>query len=218
MANSKIQCSCGCKTRERREDMMKMPNGKHFINEDHVAAFVTNPKIKRKREVDEAKERRKEHRLKKADFYSKDPVKQKALTQAAANKLCSLLDAGKPCISCGRPLRGGRFQHSSHFKSRGASSFLSYSLLNLHLSCVVCNQWRSGEIEGYRKGLLERYGQWILDYLDNAPRSKEWECDELITLRKEYNAEIRHIEKGNPPTKSWRELPCNKVKAIGKTN
>lgn len=170
------------------------------------------------------KELRKESRRKREAYYANDPAKQKALTQTAANRLCMLLDKGKPCISSGLPDDGkSRKRNASHFKSRGSNSFLRYSMLNLHAATAHDNNFKSGNIEGYRKGLVERYGQWIVDYLDNAPRSKEWECAELIALRKELNAEIRHIEKGNPPTRNWRtpgdfdvlrsELPCNRISA-----
>lgn len=158
------------------------------------------------------KEKRKAARAKKEAFYANDLTKQKALTQTAANKLCSLLDAGRNCISCGRPLRGGRFQHSSHFKSRGANSFLRYSMLNLHLSCVVCNLWKSGEIEGFRAGLIERYGQPLLDCLDNAPRSKDWTIPELTELRTIMNAEIRRLQRGESPSRDWRTIPVDTSK------
>lgn len=212
MANSLRKCALkSCSKRKPRLSMIIKGVNAWCDSECQSAHALLNLKNLRaandRTAKNAEKEKRKAARAKKEAFYANDLTKQKALTQAAANKLCSLLDAGQNCISCGRPLRGGRFQHSSHFKSRGANSFLRYSMLNLHLSCVVCNQHFSGNVEGYREGLKERYGQPILDYLDNAPRVKDWECAELISLRAILNAEIRHINKGNPPSRDWRAIP-----------
>jgi len=40
MANSKRQCSCGCKDRERPENMLIAPNGLAFINEEHKIQYA----------------------------------------------------------------------------------------------------------------------------------------------------------------------------------
>lgn len=153
------------------------------------------------------KHHKQEIRAQRSKFKANDLPRQKALTQTAVNRLVNLLDMGKNCISSNKPLPIGKPRNASHFKSVGSNSFLRYSLLNIHSARVHDNKYRSGNIEGYRKGLLDRYGQWILDYLDNAPRVKKWTADELLALRKTIKLEIRHIEKTGQPSKDWRKLP-----------
>jgi hypothetical protein len=148
----------------------------------------------------------KAHKAQKAAYRAKDTSALKKAAQAAVNKLCRLLDQGRPCISCGRPDEGGNKRNASHLKSRGANSAIRYSLINIHASCVVCNQWQSGNVEGYRKGLVERYGQAMLDYLDSAPRLKDWTPDELRQIAKEAKAEIKRIESGQGPSRDWRAI------------
>jgi hypothetical protein len=195
-------CSVG---RFRREDgIIKGVNAwcNHDCQSKHALANLAKLRAKQDRAE------RQSFKQRKVQFYTNDVARQKALTQTVANKLCMLLDKGKPCISSGIPDDGvPRKRNASHFKSRGSNSFLRYSMLNLHAATAHDNNFKSGNIEGYRQGLKERYGQWIVDYLDNAPRRKEWTCEELLELRRLYNEEIRHIQAGNPPTRPWRVLP-----------
>jgi len=153
--------------------------------------------------------REKAHRAQKAAYLAQDTTKLKNSTQAAVNKLCRLLDQGRPCISCGRPDEGGKKVNAGHYKSRGSNSGLRYSLINLHQQCVVCNLHLSGNVEGYRKGLVNRYGQAMLDYLDNAPRLRDWTADELRQIAKEARAEIKRLESGQGQSRDWRALPEN---------
>jgi hypothetical protein len=151
----------------------------------------------------------KAHKAQKAAYRAKDTGALKKAAQAAVNKLCRLLDQGRPCISCGRPDEGGNKRNASHLKSRGANSAIRYSLINIHASCVVCNQWQSGNVEGYRKGLVERYGQAMLDYLDSAPRLKDWSAEELTQIIAEARKEVKRLESGLTVSKYWRSLQNN---------
>jgi hypothetical protein len=205
MANSKRRCSLkSCDDPYfRPEDGIIGRDGKlAFCKFDHQVQYglETGKKLRAKKVKQESVDRKKA-------FYADDLPHQKALTQTVCNKLVSLLDAGKTCISCGRPLRGGRFQNASHLKSVGSNSFLRYSPVNIHMACVNCNEYQSGNIEGYKVGLVERYGQSMLDYLESAPRVKAWTCEELLQLRTDMNAEIRALQKDQPATRNWRALP-----------
>ena len=76
-----------------------------------------------------------------------------------------------PCISCGKP-DNGDVRHASHFKSRGANSFLRYHPMNVNASCVKCNVYNSGALDGYTLGIIGKYGIDALEYLNSAPRVK----------------------------------------------
>jgi len=175
-------------------------NGAFYCSMDHAIAYG---KAKAPQAL------RKAHRAQKAAYAAQDTAKLKNSTQAAVNKLCRLLDQGRPCISCGRPDEGGRKRNASHYKSRGSNSFLRYDLRNLTMSCSRCNLELSGNLLGYREGIIERYGQAMLDYLDNAPRLRDWTADELRQIAKEARAEIKRLESGQGQSRDWRALPEN---------
>jgi hypothetical protein len=201
MANSKRRCRW-CKQYGSPEDG-QIINGAFYCSLDHAIAYG---KAKAPQAI------RKAHRAQKAAYAAQDTGKLKNSTQAAVNKLCRLLDQGRPCMSCGRPDEGGKKVNAGHYKSRGSNSGLRYSLINLHQQCVVCNLHLSGNVEGYRKGLVERYGQAMLDYLDSAPRLRDWAPDELKQIAKEVRAEIKRIESGQGQSRDWRALPENNLK------
>jgi len=199
MANSKFRC-LHCREYFQSDSVLRFPAGS-FCSLQHAVDYGRAKAQKAKEKAQKAT-----HKAQKAQVKAGDIRHQHKLTQSTVNRLCLILDQGKPCISCGRPDQGGRMRNASHFKSRGANSFLRYDLRGLHASCVPCNLYQSGNIEGYRSGLLERYGSAIVDYLDTAPRVKAWTAPELIQMRSEVSEEIRRLERGEQPSRNWREL------------
>lgn len=77
-----------------------------------------------------------------------------------------LRDRGKPCISCGRT-----YEHmdAGHYYGKGAYPNLKYDEMNVHMQCRRCNM--QGNVQGFMKGLLERYGQEFLDALEIKARA-----------------------------------------------
>jgi hypothetical protein len=193
--NSKRRC-LHCREYQYQKSMLKLPAGS-FCSIEHAIKYSQlkgqTARIKYQKEQS-------------AKVKLNDIRHQHKLTQTIVNRLCLLLDKGKPCISCGKPDQGGRLRNAGHFKSRGANSVLCYDLKNIHGQCTQCNLYQSGNIEGYRQGLLERYGSAIVDYLDTSPRSKAWTGVELSVLRSEIAQEVRSIQAGNPPSKDWRSV------------
>jgi hypothetical protein len=206
MANSKSRC-LHCREYHPSDSVLRLPAGS-FCSLQHAVDYGRAKAQKAREKAQKAKEKAQaaEHKAQKVEFEANDIQHQHKLTQSTVNRLCLLLDQGKPCISCGRPDQGGRMRNASHFKSRGANSFLRYDLRGLHASCVPCNLYQSGNIEGYRQGLLERYGSAIVEYLDTAPRVKAWTAPELIQMRSEVSEEIRRLERGESPSRNWRQL------------
>lgn len=203
MANSKSRC-LHCREYHPADSVLRLPAGS-FCSLQHAVDYG-RAKAQKARE----KAQIKAQKAQKAKVKEGDIRHQHKLTQSIVNRLCLLLDSGKPCISCGRPDQGGRLRNAGHFKSRGANSALRYDLLNLHGQCTYCNLYNSGAIEGYRQGLLERYGSAILDYLDTAPRVRAWTAQELIQMRSEVAEEIRRLERGEPPSRDWRQIVTSK--------
>ena len=67
------------------------------------------------------------------------------------------------CISCGKIIHW-RSGDAGHYISRGIKS-VKYHEKNSHLQCRHCNRFREGEKDGYREGLIKKYGEGVLDEL-----------------------------------------------------
>jgi hypothetical protein len=98
------------------------------------------------------------------------PLKQNPLKikiderQKEVNAFVRQRDKGKPCISCG--IMGVKLE-AGHYISRARSSKMRYDLDNIHGQCWNCNNILHGNHEGFKKGLIERYGKEYLENLDN---------------------------------------------------
>ncbi len=161
----------------------------------------------------QAKAEKQAHKKQKREFYANDYKKQFSLTKTTAQRLANRLDAAHGCICCTTE-RGSQQFCGGHFKTAGAHPELALDLRNIHGQANQrCNKQKSGNISGdkhshgYKAGLIMRYGQWIIDYLESYHAPRKRTCDELIAMRAEYAAEIKRLEKGLPPSRNWRELP-----------
>lgn len=165
-----------------------------------------------KKKADELREQKRKFKQRADNFKAKDHSYQFALTKAAAQKLANRLDAHLPCICCDAPRNGVQFC-GGHYKTKGAHPELSVDLRNIHgQRNKTCNKEKSGNIagdkssKGFKQGLIDRYGQWIVNYLEKYHSPKKYTCEELIAIRKLYAAETRRIESGLPPSRNWRSL------------
>ena len=155
---------------------------------------------------------KKQNAKQKREFKTNDLSHQKKLTQDVFNKLRRLQefkwfrDRGMEpeCISCGKTKMDWC---CGHFKTVGSSGVLRFSGKNTYLQCNKnCNSSRSGNIHGnnaergFIKGLKERFGEGqgeeIIDWCErNQAEIKKWSGTELIEMRKDFNKQIRELEK-----------------------
>lgn len=106
-------------------------------------------------------------------------------------------DAGRPCISCGN--ENPNIQYcGGHCKTAGGHPELALDTRNIHKQCnQYCNLRLSGNIsgnkttKGYTVGLIERYGQDYVDWLDSYHEPKNYTCEQLIETRAFYSKLIR---------------------------
>ena len=139
---------------------------------------------------------------KKATREKLDAMKSKgslvAEAQVAFNRYIRLRDAGLPCICCGQPMgegvHGGAVD-AGHYRSRGSAPHLRFSEQNVHAQRKQCNRYGSGNVVGYRLGLIERIGLAAVEALeaDNAPR--KYTADDLRGIKAEYARKARELEK-----------------------
>jgi len=91
-------------------------------------------------------------------------------TRKVAQEYAALRDMDKHCISCGVGFYDQNDAHltrwdGGHFKTVGAHPELQLNLNNLHGQCRNCNGFRAGNIEGQKRGIVARFGQARLDWL-----------------------------------------------------
>lgn len=101
------------------------------------------------------------------------------------------------CISCGLEL-GGDEWCCGHLKTRKAWPELRYDRKNTFLQHNVrCNKNLSGDIEGYKAGLVKRFGKKeglaIIEYCESYKEPLSRSCGELEAMRKVFNATLRRI-------------------------
>lgn len=112
--------------------------------------------------------------------------------QQAFNRYIRLRDRGRPCISCGTPWKDN-FQ-ACHYVPAGRSGKLRFDEANVHGGCVRCNLYESGNIRGYRIGLIERIGRARVEGLDADHEVRKWTKEELRELAAEYRRKAGKIE------------------------
>lgn len=161
-----------------------------------------------------AKDFDKQTKVMKKEHYQKDLRWQHKQCQPIFNKLRRLQEfkwfkdnnLEPTCISCGKPL-GGDIWANGHYKSVGASSYLRYDLQNSYLQHNRrCNRALAGNISGtatthgYKQGLINRFGEVkaneIMGYCERfSSVVHRFEWQDLERMRKEWNKEIRELEK-----------------------
>lgn len=148
-----------------------------------------------------------EYKKLKKKVKTNDRSRQLELTQVVFNKLRRLeelkwfADRGlePKCISCGKHL-GGDVWACGHLRTVGAAGHLRFDPLNTYLQHNKrCNSEKSGDVVNYKLGIKKRFGeiegQRIIDYVETNNSLASWTCEELIQMRKEFNKEIRLLER-----------------------
>lgn len=150
--------------------------------------------------LDRDKERRRlaaERNDRKATRKALDRIKTKSQrmkeAQAAFNRFIRLRDAGQPCISCGRFHDGQN--HAGHYRTTKAAPEMRFDERNVNLQCAPCNNHLSGNIVEYRRGLLAKYGQATVDWIEGPHEPKHYTIDDLIEIKREYAKRARELLK-----------------------
>ena len=94
------------------------------------------------------------------------------------------------CISCNTPKPIDQF-NAGHYFSRGALS-IRWNEKNVNGQCISCNKWKSGNIQGYEKGLIKKYGKGIIQELEiKKAQSKKYARFEMEILIEHYKEQIK---------------------------
>jgi len=124
-------------------------------------------------------------RERKKAFRAKDKPWWTKKAQVVFNKWIRERDKDQPCISCGTRLD---VQYcAGHYKSRGAFPELRFEPKNVFKQCNKnCNLSLSGNIAEYRRGLILRVGQDVVDWLEGPHERKHYTIDDLKEIIERY--------------------------------
>lgn len=116
-------------------------------------------------------------------------------TQHAFNAWIRARDAGQPCISCGTT---ADVQYcAGHYRTTAACPELRFEPLNVNLQCNRnCNMGKSGNLLGYRPGLIKKIGIEAVEWLEGPHEAKKYTVEELKAMTAEYRAKTRELKRG----------------------
>jgi hypothetical protein len=114
------------------------------------------------------------------------------LAQQTFNKYINLRDKKLPCISCGKPITGR--VNASHYFNANNHWNVRFNEFNVHSSCITCNQYLSGNLIEYRKGLINKIGEEQLTLLElEANKTRKFTIEELKEIIETYKKKIKDI-------------------------
>lgn len=73
-------------------------------------------------------------------------------------------DGGFKCISCGK-IKEKNYMHAGHFYA-GTFTATRWDERNVNGQCAGCNTFKHGNLLEYRKGMIAKYGQEVVDELE----------------------------------------------------
>lgn len=98
------------------------------------------------------------------------------------------------CISCGKPITVETSQAGHFCPASSCGRDLLFDLKNLAAECPRCNAWDEGHLIGYRKGLVERYGEaYVQDLEDRYLAYRKSKTPQRDFTVAEYEKKIREI-------------------------
>jgi hypothetical protein len=137
----------------------------------------------------------------KADKVQRDKLKTRgqwlAEAQAIFNTYIRLRDqkAGHSCISSGLALDWtGNNVDAGHYRSRGSAPHLRFDERNVHAQSKKENRYASGNVTGYRVGLIERIGPAAVDALESDQAPRRHSIDDLKQIKTTYAAKARELK------------------------
>ena len=146
-------------------------------------------------------EKREQVKQRKADRERKEAIK--TLPQLAkeaereVNRYVRARDANDGCISCDKPATWNGQWHASHFRSVGAAPQLRFNLWNIHKSCSICNNWKSGNISDYTPRILSKIGREKYDFLLSKNSCIKYNREYLRRLKQVFARKAKRKERWN---------------------
>ena len=94
-------------------------------------------------------------------------------------------DENQGCISCGKRIEFKNCD-AGHYISRKNMS-TRFDEQNVNAQCKECNQFKSGNIPDYERGLVQKYGEGVLEELNTKKNeSSKLSSSDIVELIKQY--------------------------------
>ena len=141
------------------------------------------------------RKKRSERSKQKREFYATDKKTRREAATRWCHKYIKLRDRNQPCISCGTTKKNIRYD-AGHYISAGSNSLLRWDSRNIHKQCSFnCNHHLSGNRGGYREGLIKRYGQELVDFLEGPHEPVKRTAADYKKIEDHYKAKVKELEK-----------------------
>lgn len=116
--------------------------------------------------------------------------------QVAFNAFIRARDAGKPCISCGKPLGVEPNSYDcGHYRSVGSAVHMRFVEDNSQGQCKHCNRHLAGNHVAYRAGLITRIGQRAVELIEADNTLRKYTREGLIEIARYYREKTRELQK-----------------------
>lgn len=90
------------------------------------------------------------------------------------------------CISCGAE-KHVREMQAGHYINAGNNGVIRFHEHNIHAQCRECNEFKHGNEEGYRIGLIAKIGLENVEALEAmAKKPHKWDREELAGIIERY--------------------------------
>ena len=109
-------------------------------------------------------------------------------------------DKNEPCISCGKIFKPNEKRDASHYRSVGSTPELRFCEENVYSACVHCNQHLHGNLIEYRKRLVEKFGVYLVDWLESNHEPKHYSIEDIKELKEHYKNETKLIKQSRQGT------------------
>ena len=146
--------------------------------------------IERGRKQRERDERRVHRKAKERVKSRSDWMRE---TQSAFNAYIRARDARDGCISCDKPATWSGQWHASHYRPAGVCTALRFHEWNVHKSCSICNNHKSGNLIEYRARLIEKVGLDAVEWLESQNKTHKWDVDDLREIRAMYRKKLKEL-------------------------
>lgn len=100
------------------------------------------------------------------------------------------------CCSCPKVVVHG---DAGHFigKGFGGKSGVRYDERNINLQCISCNRFQEGNKLEYRKFMIDRYGEKVIEELELKHRTHNYTLMELEGLKLYYQQAYKELIDAN---------------------
>ena len=135
----------------------------------------------------------------KADRAKRESLKTRSdwmrEAQSEVNRYVRLRDHSDGCISCDKPAGWLGQWHASHFRSVGAASAVRFNTWNIHKSCSICNNHKSGNIHDYTPRIILKIGVDKYEFLKSQNNIYSYSIEYLKRVKYVFRKKANRLEK-----------------------